>query len=72
LSNVILFLPLVGVSLATCSDMLDVGHNRIHSRGLATVRGWALGSVVAGLVTLKAGNECRVDGVTVRSVWEKL
>ena len=56
LSDFILYLPLGGLGFATCSDVLNVGHNTIHGRGLAAVRGWALGSVVAGLVTLKVGN----------------
>ena len=72
LSDVILYLPLDGLGFAACSDVLNVGHNNIHGWGLAAVRGWALGSVVAGLVTLKAGNGCRVAGVTVLSVWERL
>ena len=56
LSDFILYLPLGSLGFVACSDMLNVCHNTIHDRGLAAVRGWALGSVVAGLVTLKACN----------------
>ena len=52
----ILYLPLGSLGFAACCDMLNVCHNTIHGRGLAAICGWALGSVVAGLVTLKAGN----------------
>ena len=56
LSDFILYLPLGSLGFAACSDVLNVCHNTIHGRGLTAVRGWALGSVVAWLVTLKAGN----------------
>ena len=58
LLDFILYLPLGSLGFVACSDVLNVGHNTIHGRGLVAVRGWALGSVVAGLVTLKAGNRC--------------
>ena len=68
LSDFILHMPLGSLGFVACSDVLSVCHNTIHGRGLAAVRGWALGSIVAGLVTLKVGNRCRVAGVETISV----
>ena len=48
-----MYLPLGSLGFAACSDVLNVSHNTIHCRGLTAVCGWALGSVVAWLVTLK-------------------
>ena len=65
-------MPLGGLGFAACSDVLNVGHDSIHDWGFATVRGWALGSVVVGLVTLKAGNCGRVTGVHPIRVWGRV
>ena len=65
LGDFILYLPLSGLGFTACRDVLNVGHNTIHDRGLAAVCGWALGSVVTGLVTLKVGNCGRVTGVSL-------
>ena len=61
-----------GLGFAACSDVLNVGHNTIHGWGLAGVRGWALVSVLAELVTLKVGNCGRVTSVRPICVWGRV
>ena len=65
LSDFILYLPLGSLCFVACSDVLNIVHNTLHGWGLAAVCGWALGSVVAGLVTPKASNYGRVTGVSL-------
>ena len=71
LSDFVLDLPFGGLGFATSSDMLNVFHYTIYGRGLTAIRGYALGSVVASLVTLKTGNRCRVGGIAAINWWER-
>ena len=54
LANFVLDLPLSGLGFTACCDVLYVGHNTIYGGSLSAVCCWALGSVVTGLVALKA------------------
>ena len=65
LSDFVLYLPLGGLGFTACGDVLNVCHDIVHGWGLTAVRGCALGSVVAGLVTPKASNYGRVTGVSL-------
>ena len=56
LSDFVLYLSLDGQDFTACGDVLNVCHDIVHNRCLTAVKGCALGSVVAWLVTFKTDN----------------
>ena len=72
LSDFVLYLPLGGLGFTACGNFLNVCHDIVHGRCLTVVCGWALGSIVAWLVTFETGNRCRVADISTVILWGRV
>ena len=72
LSDFVLYLPLGGLGLTVCGDVLNISHDTVGGRCRTAVRGWALGSVVAWLVPDETGNQCGVVGIPAVIRWGRV
>ena len=68
----ILYLPLGGLGFTSCGHLLKSYHDIVHGPCLTEVCGWALGTVVAWLVTFETGNRCQVVGISAIIRWGRV